>query len=99
MSTVTIKGHLIGYHFKHMANTAPLYWSFSTSFRGYFDEETIAAVPHEFTAEVPDINVVAAKVKGLEAAKAQALVDYQLTVRDINERLSKLQAITNEVPA
>lgn len=44
-----------------------------------------------------DWNPVAAEVSVLEAQKAQALADYQATVAQINERLSKLLALTNEV--
>ena len=35
----------------------------------------------------------------LEAAKQKAMDQYQRTVADINERLSKLLAITNEAEA
>ena len=94
MSGIIIKGHLLGYHFKNMDPDEPLYWAFSTSHNVKLDEQMIAAIPHEITAEVPEINVVAAQVAGLEAAKLKALDDYHRTVRELNERLSKLQAIS-----
>lgn len=56
--------------------------------------------PIEVTYDVPaDWNPVAAEVATLEAQKKQALEDFQRTVAQINERLSKLQAITSEVTA
>lgn len=36
------------------------------------------------------------QVATLQAAKAEALAKYQATVADINERLSKLQALTHD---
>ena len=56
--------------------------------------------PASFEYELPaEWNPVAAEVASLEAKKAKALADYQQTVSEINDRLSKLQAITCEVPA
>ena len=50
------------------------------------------------TVEIPDkFNPVPAQVSALNAAKAKALNDYETTVAQINERLSKLLAITNDV--
>lgn len=55
---------------------------------------------HEITLDVPaDWNPVAAEVAQLEAEKRGAIEDCRATVSRINERLSKLQAITNEVAA
>lgn len=52
------------------------------------------------TVEVPDdFNPVPAQVAALEKEKLAALAAYQKKVADINERLSKLLAITNEVEA
>lgn len=97
--TITIKGFLIGYHFSHQSDPNEIHWSYSTSYGHKLDRETVAVIPHSFDVEVPDINVVAAQVAGLEAEKQQALEAYQRTVADINERLGKLLAITNEVEA
>lgn len=97
MATVQIKGHLLAYHFDHMDEGA-VHWSFSV----HHDDKTaspstVMVIPHTCTAEVPDhVNVVAGLVANLEAAKMQALKDYQNTVAKLNERLSKLQAITFE---
>ena len=99
MSTVTIRGHLLAYHFADHMNPGEVVWTFTTNGAPRLDDETIAAIPHEFTVEVPDFNVIAAQVAGLEAAKVAALAEYQATVAKISDRLSKLLAITNEVDA
>lgn len=52
------------------------------------------------TVEVPDdFNPIPAQVAALEKEKDDALAKYRQSVADINERLSKLLAITNEVEA
>ena len=96
MAIVQIKGHLIAYHFDCMPEGA-VHWSYSTHHDGELSDSMVMAIPHNFTAEVPEkVDVVAGLVKNIEAAKLKALEDYQRTVADINERLSKLQAITHE---
>ena len=51
--------------------------------------------------DIPEnFNPIPQQVAALERQKAEALQKYQTTVAEINERLSKLQAITcDEVPA
>ena len=49
------------------------------------------------TVEVPEeFNPIPAQVAALEREKLAALAAYQKSVADINERLSKLLAITND---
>ena len=61
--------------------------------RVFINEQTV-------TVEVPeDFNPVPAQVAALEKAKAEALAAYQKTVGELNDRLSKLLALTNEVEA
>ena len=57
----------------------------------------VASASVEFT--VPDLNPTALAIEQLEAEKAKAADDFRRTMQIINERLAKLQAITNEVPA
>ena len=53
--------------------------------------------PASFEYELPNgWNPVTAEVAGLEAKKAAALDAYQKSVAAINDRLSKLQALTND---
>ena len=50
------------------------------------------------SVEVPDdFNPTAKQVAALEQQKLEALERYRRTVSEINERLSRLQAIANEV--
>lgn len=54
--------------------------------------------PTSFEYELPDNwNPIAAEIAGLHAQQAAALSSYQSAVAKINERLSKLQALTNDV--
>jgi len=63
-------------------------------------DDRIYIGPQEVTIEVPDdFNPVPQQMAALEKEKAEALAAYQKSVADINERLSKLLAITNEVEA
>ena len=53
---------------------------------------------HEVTLPLPDdFNVHAAQVAALEAEKAKVIADFRATAASINERLGKLQALSNEV--
>lgn len=64
-----------------------------TGERVYIGEQTV-------TVDVPDdFDPIPGQVAALEAEKKAALDNYHVAVRDINERLSKLLAITNEVEA
>ena len=92
MPTAKIKGHLLAYHFNHM-RAGDVVWGFSEYHSGETSEEVVAAIPHELSVEVPEVNVVAAQVANLEAAEAKALADYQKRVAQIREQLSKLLAL------
>jgi len=74
----------------------PEFWSIRV-------EETDARVfisVQQFDCVIPDdFDPTGRLVAALETAKQKALESYQRTVADINERLSKLLAITNEVTA
>lgn len=54
----------------------------------------------EVAFSVPDdLDPVAMEIDELNAQKAEAARAFQMTMAAINDRLAKLQAITNEVPA
>lgn len=54
----------------------------------------------EVTFEIPDdLSPVAMAIEELEAEKADAAEKFRATMAAINDRLSKLQAISNEVAA
>ena len=58
-----------------------------TEYRAYISS-------HEIEIEVPDnFDPRAQQIAALEAQKQKAMADYQSTVNDINDRISKLQAI------
>ena len=90
---IVVKGHMVAYHFERHMQPGTLHWTFTTSHSGKLDSETVAVIPHEFEFDTPEINVIAAQVAGLEAGKLAALEEYQRTVAEINERLSKLLAL------
>jgi len=59
----------------------------------YKEERLVQVV--QVTVEVPaDLNPVAMKVEKLEAERAELLADTQVKVNHINDKISKLQALT-----
>ena len=82
---VTIKGHVYADDIS------------GHTFRIYpckLDSRGLYGGPIEVAYDVPaDWSPVAAEVAALQAQKKKALEDFQRTVAQINERLSKLQAI------
>lgn len=93
---VTIKGHVYAGTTAHAVSPHRF-----TFYGAKIDFDWLLYVgEHSFTYEVPaGWNPVAVEVAALEDQKKKALEDFQRTVAQINERLSKLQAITNEVTA
>lgn len=56
--------------------------------------------PAEFTYEVPEeFDPTRAELAKLEREAAAVRAAFQARMAEINERVSKLQALTNEVPA
>lgn len=99
MATVKIDGYVQAYHFDHMKE-GQVCWGFNESAMKPHSDKVVHEFKHSFEVEVPDqVNVVAGMVANLEAAKKKALDDYNATVKQINDRLQKLLAITNEVSA
>jgi hypothetical protein len=92
MAKAKITGHLLAYHFSHM-EAGKVVWGFSEYHSGKTCDEIVAVVPHSFEVDVPEVNVVAARVSNLQAAEAKALEDYQQRVAQIREQLSKLLAL------
>ena len=90
---LTINGFVIGRQYEFMP-VGEISWSFSEYGRDKSDPNFVHSQAHSFEVEVPDsINLVAAQVAALEAAKLAALNEYHASVAKLNERLSKLQAI------
>lgn len=88
-----LKAWVIGYMWEH--STRP-YYSIST-----VDSESpdcIYRAQIEVEHHLPaDWNPVETQIRSIEAAKAQAAEAFQRQVVKLNHRLSKLQALTNEV--
>ena len=98
MSTITMKVYLTAHHFS-WHKPGDVYYSIG-SIEQELGGSALGCWPHEITLPLPeDFNVHTAQVAALEAEKAKAIADYQATVASINERLGKLQALTNEVQA
>lgn len=89
---------------QHYSWEKPGVWSFS-----FFHGEKIKTVsnehstgfipvmPYSFEIDLPDDwNPVALQVSALEKEKVKLLDAYHLSVASINDRLNKLQALTNE---
>lgn len=96
MAKVLIKGfvHVItGYEGE------PYYNFYQTDMSGH-DGFGLCVGKAELEYEPPaDFNPVATEVAALEKRKAEALRAYTETVKQLNDRISKLQAITYDVEA
>lgn len=69
---------------------APQLWSCRVS----DEDDRVFIGQSEFTVDIPDdFDPVPQQVAALEKQKLEALATYQRTVAEINDRLSKLQAI------
>jgi hypothetical protein len=103
MTTYTQKIHLCmrqQYDWEAVPFGAKVWKPVLLTYKSADDEDCLFIREVEVAVDVPpDFNPVPAQVAALEAAKAKALAEYQKSVAEINERLSKLLCITNEVPA
>lgn len=85
---ITIKGHVYADHCSRTSGHTFHIYSCKLDSLGLY------VGPIKVTYDVPaDWNPVADEIAKLQAQKKQALEDFQRTVAQINERLSKLQAI------
>lgn len=95
MSTITIKGYIVGQHFSFMSEVDGVHWSFRVGGPPPgLDSETIFVFPHAFDFEVPDdINIVAAQLAGIEREKEAARAGFTKRMRELNAQASKLMAL------
>lgn len=98
MTTITQKMYLTPFRWKHSPDVS---WMLSGSkYKAGEHGALMASVERTVTVDLPEgFNADAAEVAALNEQKAQALEAYQRTVAELNERLSKLMAIANEVEA
>ena len=99
-TTLTMKMFLTPFRYSHM-NAGDVHWALSSSEYKPGEYNAIgASVERAVVVDIPEnFNPVAAEVESLNARKVQALQDYQNTVAQINDRLSKLLAIECGVAA
>ena len=95
MNTFTQTVYLTAFHFSYM-KAGELHYTI-----GGIEHGTtgcaLGSWPHKVTLPLPEnFNVHAAQVAALEVEKTNAIAAYQATVASINERLSKLLALSNE---
>lgn len=99
MKTITKTLYVTALRFDFMP-PGEVSWMISQSEYKDGEKSVLGCWPHDVTLPLPeDFNPVSAEVISLEARKLTAWADYQSAVAEINTRLSKLQAITNEVAA
>ena len=92
--TVTLKGFV---HVRDDYTGTPTYTMFSTDMSSN-KWAGLCCGPASFEYTIPDtFNPVAAETASLEKQKNELTADFANSVARINERLSKLQAIGNEV--
>ena len=98
MNTITKTVYLVAYHWDWQKPDVICYGI--TDNQPEIGGSILGCWPHEITLSMPeDFNVHAAQVVALQAEEAKAVADYQAAVASVNERLGKLQALTNEVQA
>lgn len=102
MKNITITGHIIG-------EPAPDWCASSTAvvdgiryrFTEFADPESMKTVcAHTLTFDVPaSFDAVGSALKALEEQREELRAKFQMAVNEINDRIGKLQALTNEVAA
>lgn len=91
----TINGYVIGYNFDSM-KSSEIVWTFGNfTTKPVSDRHMVHCFPDSFEVDTPDhVDIVSAQIDALNAEKQRAMDMYQASVREINDRLSKLQALT-----
>ena len=95
MNTITKTIYLTAFHFDFM-DVGEVSYGMSENEHD-IGANVLGSWPHEVTLSLPEhFNAHAAQVAALEAEKTNAIAAYQATVASINDRLSKLLALSNE---
>ena len=95
MNTFTQTVYLTAFHFSYM-KAGEIHYNISAVEHG-ITGSALGSWPHKVTLPLPEnFNVHSAQVAALEAEKTNAIAAYQATVASINDRLSKLLALSNE---
>jgi hypothetical protein len=103
MTKQTVKGFMFMEYesdWAHGDYCNPKWWARWREFKPEDSETRIFIREMDVEFDVPDdFDPIPKQVAALEAEKRAALAEYQSKVADINERLSKLQAITYDPEA
>jgi hypothetical protein len=91
---ITIKGYVTATRYHWMGADEPVRFNFQTWEPRKDDTETFVVREHEFEVDVPaDFNTAAGEIAALEAKKDALAAEFSKQVREIQERLAKLQAL------
>lgn len=93
MARITIKGYVTASRYRWMERDEPLRYSFQTYKPRADDTETFIVCEHAFEVDVAEFNATAAEIAILEAQKDALAAAFAKQVREIQERLAKLQAL------
>lgn len=94
MTTVTIKGFICALQFDWDREPRYTFCTSPMDTHGY-----VTVMPHEFEVEVPTgFNMTAAQVASLEKTKEKLRDEFNSRVAELNEQISKLQALPYEAP-
>jgi hypothetical protein len=97
---ITIKGYVTASRYRWMGADEPLRFNFQGWKPSDSDTETFVVAEHEFDFDLPgDFNPQALEIAALNKQLEVARASFALQVREINERLSKLQAIEHTAEA
>ena len=100
MATIRIKGYVTASRYRWMGADEPLRLNFQGWKPSESDTETHIVCEHEFDVELPgDFNPQALEIAALNKQLEVARAAFALQVREINERLAKLQAIEHTAEA
>lgn len=94
MKTTTTAYVHMTYAFDYASGIYEKAWHPKVRSYKYEDEENVFINQQEITVEIPDdFDPVPSQVAALEKQKLEALANYQQAVAEINDRLSKIQAL------
>lgn len=100
MASIRIKGYVTASRYRWMGADEPLRFNFQGWKPSDNDTETFVVAEHEFDFDLPgDFNPQALEIHALNAQKEALAAAFALQVREINERLAKLQAIEHSTVA
>lgn len=90
---ITIEGSIIGYSFG-LREPDQITWSLTSDPDPKIGGSLVIAIPHKFEVEVPDdMNLTVIRLSALQAERERVCKEFAASVREIDTRISKLQAL------